>query len=130
MWRCNGCFNRSNRDILLRNNKSIDIYARVSSLQESKTTPAAFIAEARKTGRSAVAFCLWPGANPTDPKKFPDAAAYVLAFTNAGWLFKSSAVLGSTSYRPATPRVQVFTQAPSQQINVTADAVRNHFGWQ
>lgn len=124
-----GCFNRSNREILLVNQQQIDVYARVSSLQESKTTPADFIAEATATGQSTVVFCLWPGPNPDDPVSYPDAAAYVFAFQAAGWQFQASAVLGSTPFRPATPRVQVFPNTPAQPINVGAQAVRTHFGW-
>ena len=125
-----GCFNRSNRDILLTNGKKLAIYARVASLQESKTTPTAFIIEALATGQSTVIFCLWPGPNPLNPTSFPDAAAYVQAFQQAGWLFKAGAVLGGTPYRPATPRVANFSQVPLQPINVAASAVRSHFRWQ
>lgn len=125
-----GCFNRSNRDIQLLSGSNLQIYARVSSLQESKTEPNDFIREAVATGQSSVVFCLWPHANPDDPSLYPAANVYIAEFVKFGWLFQASAVLGSSNFAPATPRPAHFPSVPSQPINVAAQAVRLHFGWQ
>lgn len=125
-----GCFNRSNRDIQLLGGSILRIYARVSSLQESETEPKDFIKEALATGQSSVVFCLWPHANPKDPVLYPAAHSYIAEFTRTGWTFQASAVLGSSTVMPATPRPAHFPRVPSQPINAAAQAVRSHFGWQ
>lgn len=125
-----GCFNRSNRDVILAGGNVLQIYARVSSLQESKTEPQDFINEVLATGQSSVIFCLWPHANPKDPALYPNAHSYISAFTQAGWRFQASAVLGASTFQPATPRPAYFSGVPSQPINLAAQAVRQHFGWQ
>jgi len=124
-----GCANRSIRDIRLANGRNIRVYARVSSLQESETTPQQFIAEAGSKGVDAVVFCLWPYANSKKPAAYPDAASYVAAFQQASWNFIACAVLGGTRFRPNTPRVHTFPGAVVDPINVTAAAVRQHYRW-
>jgi len=124
-----GCFNRNIRQITVVAGGVLDIYARVSSLQESETEPQDFINEVTATGQSSVIFCLWAQANPRDPVKYPSAHAYIAAFAQAGWQFQASAVLGSSSFQPATPRPAHFPQVVTQPINVGAQAVRRHFGW-
>lgn len=124
-----GCFNRSNRDIQLLSKINLRIYARVSSLQESKIEPKDFIKEVVATGQSSVVFCLWPHANAYDPARYPAADVYIAEFAKAGWVFQASAVLGASTFAPATPRPAHFPNAPSQPINVAAQAVRLHFGW-
>ncbi|MCX9114832.1 hypothetical protein OKS80_18195 [Aeromonas veronii] len=123
-----GCFNRSVRNILLQNGTQIQIYARVSSLQESETTAQDFIAEVNKTQCQSVVFCLWPTSNPCNPIAYPDATAYLAAFNTAGWNIVNVAVLGNT---PAIyPNQMPFLNSQTNPINQTAQAVRVHFGWQ
>ncbi|MGA0569341.1 hypothetical protein ACO2Q9_01335 [Variovorax sp. VNK109] len=124
-----GCFNRSVRQVQLSSGSVLDIYARVSSLQESETEPQKFINEVAGTGQSSVIFCLWPHANSKNPLKYPDAHAYISAFTKAGWQFRASAVLGASPIRPATPRVAYFPTIVDQPINIGAQSVRQHFQW-
>lgn len=124
-----GCFNRSVRQIETRNSTTLDVYARVSSLQESETEPSAFLQEVLKTGQQCVVLCLWPQANPLNPSKYPDAHAYLSAFSAAGWQFRSCAILGNSGISPAIPNVARFPNVLQQPINVTAQAVRTHFGW-
>ena len=127
-----GCFNRNNREIALIGGGQLAIYARVSSLQESETTPQDFIIEASATGQTTTIFCLWPHAHP-DPAKaalYPNAHAYLAKFISAGWSFQACAVLGTSTIVPATPRVGHFLNVPSLPINLGAQAVRSHFGWQ
>lgn len=125
-----GCFNRSIRDIIDSSGSVRQIYARVSSLQESETTPQDFIQEVSATGLTNVIFCLWPHANRKNAVLYPDAQAYITAFIQAGWQFQASAVLGTTTFQPATPCVAHFPAVTNQPINVTAQAVRSHFGWE
>lgn len=124
-----GCANRSVRDIRLASGLDVEMYARVSSLQESKTTPAQFINEASTKGPQTVVFCLWPFANPLPAAKCPDADGYIAAFQRAGWNLIACAVLGHTTYRPTMQRVRHFPAATGDPINVTAAAVRSHFRW-
>lgn len=123
-----GCFNRNVRNILLQNGTQIQIYARVSSLQESGTTAQDFIAEVNQTQCQSVVFCLWPTSSPSKPTAYPDATAYLSAFNAAGWNIIKVAVLGNT---PAIyPNQASCPNSQTDAINQTALAVRCHFGWQ
>ena len=125
-----GCFNRSIRDILLYNGKTISVYARVASLQESRTSPIDYINEATKTGCVNTIFCLWPTANQINTKLYPDASAYILAFKIAGWKISAVAILGSSTFTPLNKRHYNFPNSTSAPINSTASDVREYFRWQ
>lgn len=125
-----GCFNRSNRDIAIATGSILQIYARVSSLQESETTPSDFIAEVSGTGQKSVVFCLWQLPNPKDPLLYPDANSYIAALSAVGWKFHAAAVLGSASLACSVPNTAHFRNVLAQPINVSAQLVRAHFGWQ
>lgn len=125
-----GCFNRSDRDIQLTDGTSISIYARVSSLQESKTTAKDFITEVQKRGCANVVFCLQPDPNPVFPMLYPDAQLYISAFEEAGWSFAKTAVVGIHPISPMLPHVARFPRAATLPINVLAKNIRTHFDWQ
>lgn len=125
-----GCFNRSQRNILLNNNSQIKIYARVSSLQESETEAKNFLIEATNTGCSFVIFCLWPNANPQNAELYPDAQSYLSYFSDAGWNIVKVAVLGQINTVHTYTNEARFPNSTSLPINQTAQAVRQHFGWQ
>jgi hypothetical protein len=125
-----GCFNRSVRDIqLLSTSAPLRVYARVGSLQDTKTRPEDLAAEADKARCAAVLCCLSPSAHPNHPAQYPDAQAYVAWFKAAGWRVRGIAVLGQNSGGVRSPQMRQFPQAPTAPINVTAQAVRLHFGW-
>lgn len=124
-----GCFNRSIRDIQLTTGKNIELYARVSSVQESKTTPEEFLEEALSKKLGTVVFCLWPDANPQNPKLYPDADAYVSVLRGYGWNFVATAVLGPKSCPLPLPRVRHFPNVRTDPVNMSSLAVRLHFGW-
>ena len=126
-----GCFNRSVRDIQpLGGKAALRLYARVGTLQDSKASPADFIAEAARMRCGAVLCCLAPSANPDHPDRLPDAQAYLAAFKTAGWRICSIAVLGQNGGGVRSPHLLQFPQAPIAPINQTARAVRTHFGWE
>jgi hypothetical protein len=130
LLRClTGCFNRSVRDIELMRGSTIRLYARVSALQESRTEPADFIAEVQRSRCREVAFALWPEANPLDPKRYPDALAYIAVFQAAGWVFAKTAVLGAHPIHPHLPDLARFPEVLNQPINATAHRIRTHFSW-
>lgn len=124
-----GCFNRNERDIQLLDGRTIKIYARVSTLQESKTTPKDFLAEVQKRNCSNVIFSLLPDPNPLFPIPFPDAQTYIDAFLAAGWNFVSTAVVGVHPISPTVPNVAHFPRAASLPINIVARNIRAHFDW-
>jgi hypothetical protein len=125
-----GCFNRSLRDIQpLAPGKPLRMYARVGALQETKTTPQDFIAEATKTRCDAVLCCLSASHYPGGDNGYPDAQAYLLAFKEAGWRVQAVAVLGQNSGGIKSPHMRQFPQATTAPINVTAQEVRALFGW-
>lgn len=124
-----GCFNRSVRNILLNNGAQIQIYARVSSLQESKTTAQDFISEVHQSGCQFVVFCLWSQPNPADPVQYPDASSYLAAFISAGWNIVKTAVLGQGQASSPYPQQSFSPNSQTDPINLTSQAVRSHFGW-
>jgi len=126
-----GCFNRSLRDIQPEGGKPLlRLYARVGSLQDTKAGPDDFLAEVPRARCAAVLCCLSPTAHPDHPERFPDALAYLAAFKAAGWRIRSIAVLGQNGGGVRSPSLRQFPQAPTAPINVTARAVRLHFGWE
>ena len=130
LLRClTGCFNRSVRDIELQRGSSLRLYARVSALQESRTTPADFVQEVQRSRCGGVAFALWPESSPLDPQRYPDAEAYLAAFQAAGWTLHKVAVLGAHPVQPKVPGVARFPNVLHQPINATAHLIRTHFGW-
>jgi hypothetical protein len=126
-----GCFNRSIRDILIQGQKvPVRIYARVGSLQETRTRPDEFVAEVEKRRCAAVLLCLSPSAHPHDPSLYPEAKEYVSQFKAVGWQLHSIAVFGQNSGGVIFGNLRQFPQAGTAPINVTAHAVRKFFGWE
>lgn len=125
-----GCFNRSVRDILLQGDKRPQrFYARVGTLQDTRTTIEQFAAEANRSRCDATLFCLSPTANRTEAVELPDAASYVAAFRKLGWRIKGVAVLGQNDGGVRAPNLRQYPQAPAAPVNVTARDVRAQFGW-
>jgi hypothetical protein len=125
-----GCFNRSVRDIQPASGRpALRLYARAGSLQETRTRPAEFIDEAERTRAQAVLCCLSPAAHPLHREDFPDAATYLCRFKDRGWRLRSVAVLGQNSGGVRAPCLMQYPNAPTLPINLTAQAVRQHFGW-
>ena len=126
-----GCFNRSVRDILpLDANAAVRLYARVGSLQDTRTRPADFVNEVARARCNGVLCCLSPNARPDEPSLYPDAQAYLDHFRAAGWRLCSIAVLGQNHGGVRSPVLRQFHLAPTAPINVTARDVRAHFRWQ
>jgi hypothetical protein len=125
-----GCFNRSLRDIeLLSGKATLKVYARVGSLQETRTRPADFVAEVVATRCNAVLCCVTPSESPTAPSLYPSALAYLDHFVAQGWSIRGVAALGQNSGGVRAQGLEHFPQAGVAPINVTAAAVRKHFGW-
>ena len=126
-----GCFNRSVRDILpLGGKQPLRLYARVGSLQDTRSAPEDFVAEVARARCNAVLCCLAPTANPDHAERYPDPPAYLAAFKAAGWRIRAIAVLGQNGGGVRSPNLMQFAQAPIAPINQTARAVRAHFGWE
>ena len=125
------CFNRSLRDIQPVGGRAVlRLYARVGSLQDTRTRPEDFVTEAARSRCSAVLFCLAPSHNPQQADLYPDALGYLAHFEAAGWRLRSIAVLGQNAGGVRSPLLRQFPLATTAPINVTAQAVRAHFGWE
>lgn len=124
-----GCFNRSVRDIETLEGEVLRLYVRVAALQASRATAEDFADEARRSRCGAVAFSLWPGANPLDAQRLPDAPTYVDRLRAAGFRFQRIAVLGAHPLQLRMQGVERFPKVLVQPINATAHAIRQHFGW-
>jgi hypothetical protein len=126
-----GCFNRSVRDIQpLVGKAPMRLYARIGALQDTKCGPGDLLAEIARARCDAVLCCLSPSAHADQPDKYPDAEAYLANFKAAGWRIRSIAVLGQNGGGIRSPNLRQFPQAPTVPINVTARAIRAHFGWE
>lgn len=124
-----GCFNRSVRDIQLQGKKlPMRFYARVGTLQDTRTSIADFVAEVERARCQAVICCLAPSAahGNTD---FPEAHAYIEGFKAAGWKITAVAVLGQNGGGVRATNLRQYPQASTAAINVTARDVRAQFGW-
>ena len=125
-----GCFNRSLRDIVPASGAApLRLYARAGALQDTKTSPDDFVAEAERLRCDAVLCGLNASTYPGAPPDLPDAQAYVAAFRAAGWRIRAIAVLGQNAGGLRGPAVRQFAQAPVAPITATAADVRAHFGW-
>jgi hypothetical protein len=125
-----GCFNRSVREIQLQGSQRPQrFYARVGTLQVTRTTIDEFLQEVSRSRCEAVVFCLSPTAHNTDKETFPDAQTYVAALRERGWRVKGVAVLGQDGGGVRAPNLRQYILAPTQPINVTARDVRAQFGW-
>jgi len=125
-----GCFNRNVRDIDLSSGGALKLYARVSALQESRTSAQDFLTEVARSRCEHVLFSLWPQHNPTDPQRWPDAQQYVDQLRQAGWQFPKVVVLGADPIRlQGTGEVLRIPVVKQQGVNTTAQQVRQHFGW-
>lgn len=131
LLRClTGCFSRSVRDIALQRGGTERCYARVMALQASSTCPQDFIAEVERSRCQTTAFPLWPEAHPQHPDDLPDAAAYVARLRAAGWEVPKAVVLGAHPVRLGEgTEVLVIPQVRQQPVNLTAQRVRQFFGW-
>ena len=125
-----GCANRSLRDIQTAGGGPVlRVYARIGGLQQTGTSAEAFVREVAAKRCSAVAFCLSPLADPTDPESLPDAASYLAHLQDAGWRLKALALLGQNPCGLRGAALRQFPLAPTDPVNVTAQQVRAHFGW-
>jgi hypothetical protein len=113
------------RDIQIQGTKTpLRFYARVGTLQDTRTSVEDFVAEVGRARCQAVIFCLSP--SPTDR---PDAQAYVAGIKAAGWRVKAVAVLGQNGGGVRASNLRQYPQAPTAPVNVTAREVRAQFGW-
>lgn len=127
-----GCFNRSVRDIVLQGEKRPQrFYARVGTLQDTRTSIDDFVQEVSRARCDAVLFCLSPGPKPDQPDQadLPDAQTYVAAFRKLGWRIKGVAVLGQNGGGVRAPNLRQYPHAPAAAVNLTARDVRAQFGW-
>ncbi|MCP5285759.1 MAG: hypothetical protein H6933_12755 [Burkholderiaceae bacterium] len=125
-----GCFNRSLRDIQPSDGRApIRLYVRVGALQETRCSAEELAAEARRQHANAVLCGLWPQSHPHEPQRWPDAATYLAAFDALGFRRRAIAVLGQNGAGLRGPKVMAFPLAPRQPLNVTAQGVRQFFGW-
>jgi hypothetical protein len=126
-----GCFNRSVRDIaLVSGREPLKLFARAGSLQETKTRPEDLVIEVEAVRCNAVLCCVSPNAHLASPTLYPSAAAYFDYFVAQGWRVRGIAALGQNNGGLRSAALKQYPQSGVVPINVTASAVRMHFGWQ
>ncbi|MEM0996911.1 MAG: hypothetical protein AAGN35_07525 [Bacteroidota bacterium] len=129
-----GCFNRNIREIRTLSGDNLRLYVRVSSLQESRTTPAEYVDEVNEKAVRNVLFSLWPQSQLDDPASFPDAQTYLDDFLARGWHVAAIAVLGQSTIPLTNPSLRqtaaAFPNTFIDPINVSAAQVRKFFAWE
>ncbi len=111
----------------------LTVFCMLSALQESykPMTPAAFVRFVRQLSPQAtdVAVTLRANARGT----YPGLAAYLQAFSQAGWPVRNAAFLGPGAYALRTSvagaNSVAVTRSPNQPTNQTAQQVRKAWGW-
>lgn len=125
-----GCFNRNVRDIQMQGSRTpLRLYARVGTLQDTRTSVDDFLAETRRARCQGVICCLSPAPHSDDAERCPDAQAYLAGFLAAGWRCKGVAVLGQNGGGVRATNLRQYPLAPTAPINVTARDIRAQFGW-
>lgn len=106
-------------------NGIIETYISISSLQESKTSPKAFLKEVNSMGCKNVLVSLWI----RNGKSLPKGRKYLDKFTKSGWNIKPIAVLGSTL--PNLPQRYSVKSIKSKKrpSNEIASEVRKMWNW-
>lgn len=129
-----GCAQYGTGNFALTNGTTISTYVVISSLQESAISPSSFIQDvqdALKDGRidpKLEAAVLVP-LREDSVNDYPAASQYITEFENAGWTIVKTALLDSQTPTSNYPHCQGVTDVMSKPINVSAAAVRQHFGW-
>lgn len=133
-----GCFAGNIREIRTQNGKTLRLYVRVTALQETKTSPADYIEEAKEKAVRHVLFSLWPHQRLDDPAQFPDAQGYLEYFVKHGWQVSSIAILGQSSAHLDPDAIGIdklvnhprsFPNTFIDPVNLSAAGIRKHFGW-
>lgn len=114
----------------LANGNIIDLFVRVSSLQESRITPNAFVNEVRKGKYENVLVPLW-----VESRKHPHQSgnAYLSAFINANWQIERIEVLGRTALPYpvplAPPALNFIPNSTARPSNRNGVDIRQRWGW-
>ncbi|WP_022654811.1 hypothetical protein [Aquaspirillum serpens] len=126
-----GCRIKENNWHICVNGSSRIFVVRMSSLQEKSISPQDFINEINQITHPVTDILL-----PLRLQKraaFPDYAAYLLAFQNAGWQIASLAFMSqhqpSNTYGAAVYMHQQPNNWRLQPSNLIADNIRSAWGW-
>ena len=110
---------------------NMDVYIRISSLQESNIDPQTFIADMTAAGHQNILVTLWVSQRATPTATFPAGTDYLRAFAAAGWIIQQIVVLGTTPLllhagAPAPNLIPLSATTPANQI---ASLIRGWWNW-
>lgn len=110
------------------------LWAKDSSLQESRVAPGKFIADAVAQGVDATLCTLWPRSAISKGIVYPDASGYIQDFQAAGWNVQPVVLLDDgvsilSLALPATVISRGFSNLRSTPFNSLAASVRTYWGW-
>ena len=119
-----GCYNRGTVEIKLKNDKIIDMYVLISSLQESKISLEDYIKMANEQDCKNVLF----GLREKSMHNLPDGIDYIDGLEKAGWNIKKIATLANTN-STIYPNAEQFENSAKEPANATSNLVRKYFEW-
>jgi len=110
------------------------LWAKDSSLQESRILPSDFIATVALNRPEAVLCTIWPRGCTSKGITYPNCAGYLQAFIAAGWTIKPLVVLDSglpptMPPLPSSVAVTSFSNLRTNPFNNFAASIRSHWNW-
>ena len=109
---------------------NIDVFIKLSSLQESGEEPEEFINEVTDGGYSHVLISLWIRQRN---EQLPDGLTYIHRFLDAGWNIRQIVVLGAEELPYELPQavenVHYIPDAENMPTNQIAHQIREWWRW-
>lgn len=123
-----GAFKRGKYSVATLNG-NIDVFIQISSLQESKISPQAFIREVNQNRYPNVLVCLWISQG----RGQPTGETYIQNFLNAGWNIQQIVILGANNLPYNLPQNTTHPNyIPNSQnlpANHIASQIRSLWQW-
>ena len=127
-----GVWQRGTR-MVATNAGTFDFFIQITSLQEARIMPDAFVTEMRNNNSQRILAPLWIDPLADGPVTYPNTADYLQHFLANGWTIREVVVLGANAlpYQlPAGCPNPHFVGNPVQlATNEIASRIRNWWGW-
>ena len=129
-----GIRNKDRRLMAYATTGTFVLWAKDSSLQESRILPQDFIATVALHSPDAVLCTMWPRGCTAKGVSYPNCAGYLQEFIAAGWTIKPLIALdnGAPPAMPTLPATVVgssFSNLRTNPFNEFAASVRKHWNW-
>ena len=124
-----GAFRKGLYQVATQNAGVIDIFVQISSLQESRIPPQAFIQQVQRGNYQYVLVSLWISQG----NGRPNGLTYIHSFLNAGWNIQAIVVLGTNVLPYNLPRripnPNFIPNSQNLPANQIASQIRGRWQW-